>query len=211
MAAGDKITVDGPKQELLALDMKVLYRDGFYRTYSLVFVCANTLLIRTECSSPRGLEVFKYSRNEGRWSKVAEVELSDDTDEYFGINHTRNQIYSGPEIHYAIVVGKEARSGLHERIYICTYDMSDDYEAKIKGKYIYGKAASSTYGAKLVAKIAAADDYPNYKGITANDLNTLCPNPFMTDWGDITSSRGEAILADEEYRLVAYDFDSPDN
>lgn len=163
---------------------------------ALFFICTNSFTVLRS----KGIgEIYAYRRNENRWVYVGA--LSNEV----SVNGFSSRNYVRPEIHYAISIGAyssirnlEFRMGTFRSMPQSTYDQL------IRKKKIYGKSSTSISGAFKQAGSMRGD-------INAGMLSLICPDPFQTDWGDITSARGQSILASEEYRLVAYDFDSTTN
>lgn len=61
------------------------------------------------------------------------------------------------------------------------------YEDYLHGQYIYGRKIPGAYG-----------------GIHWHGTGAFPANPFDTDWGNVTTARGELIMASDTNRLVSY-------
>ena len=104
-------------------------------------------------------------------------------------------------IHFAVILGgiRSYRGEVHAVMGSYLTMPQSNYNTYAKGKHIYGKKGTAVADSFRLLGHWTPD-------MTAEDLNWLAPDPFQTDWGDITSARGQQILATQAYRLVAFEF-----
>ena len=180
---------------------------------NLTFICSNSFSIRTEQGTGAASFVFslyEYSRSSRGWYKVTSLnQIGSNKTINVNSNKLGNIVfnYSSPEIHYALMVQNDQENrNRFVSMGGCTLSIGnyssmskDQYDNLIKGKKIYGKKQNTYEGCVNFLRIIdyGADQYL---------LNTICPDPFITEWGDITSSRGQLIKASEYFRLIAYEF-----
>lgn len=180
---------------------------------NLLLICTNSfsISITKEISTDGILKLFAYSLSSKSWKLIKSFITGQINTGIININcnKTGNILYSynGEEIHYAFTLERNSIYDKYPTFRSCfTLDIghytsmsNEQYNSIIKNKKIYGKKSATAEKCYLCLPAILSDIDTSY-------LNFLCPDPFSTEWGNITSARGQSIKDSEYFRLIAYDF-----